>query len=241
MMTDRLGPTAQDYIHAFNQERLMAYPVVSDFEAYAGYAVDRERLEVAARVLACPLKVNPPNWQHGRVLYAAARRYLHDHVLEGPFTFLDIGTAKGFSALCLAWALSDSALSGAIHTCDVIDPTARIRRNTIADLDGLKTLEEMLAPWHESACIEAWQMPGVRWLESHPERIHFAFVDGKHSGSVVWMEGQLLAQRQQTGDVTIFDDVDRPEIWASVSSLKEYEVSKLTILPHRAYAIGVRR
>lgn len=248
MITDsRLGPTAQDYIHAFNQERLQVYPAVTAFEERMGYAVDRERLEAAARVLACPLKVHAPNWQHGRILYAAARRYIMDvgptiiGTLMEPMTVLDIGTAKGFSALCLAWALSDAGVAGTVHTCDVIDPTARIRRNTIADLDGLKTLSDMLAPWPESEYIEAWQMPGVRWLENHPERIHIAFVDGKHSGSVVWQEGRLLADRQQAGDLAIFDDVDRPDIWDAVQRLSAYQVERLTILPHRAYAIGVRR
>ena len=50
-----------------------SYPVVDEFEQRMGFAVDRERLEDAAGVLACLLKKNPPKWQHGRVLYALAR------------------------------------------------------------------------------------------------------------------------------------------------------------------------
>jgi len=239
VITDsRLGPTAADYQAAFNLERMQLYPMVSEFEDGLGYAVDRERLEGAARVLACPLKAHPPNWQHGRVLYAAARKYLA-HTTE-PVSFLDIGTAKGFSALCLAWAIADADVRGTVVTVDVIDPHGRIFRNSVADLGGLKTLYELLSDWPESTHIEAHKCPGVLWLEKHPERIHFAFVDGKHTGSVVWHEGLLLAEHQQPGDVVIFDDVDRPDVWDAVQRLKAYKAQRITILPHRAYAVAVR-
>ena len=57
-------------------------------------------VEAAARVLACPLKANPPNWQHGRVLYAGYRAYLAG--LQRRVLLLDIGTAKGFSAAAMS-------------------------------------------------------------------------------------------------------------------------------------------
>ncbi len=240
MITDsRLGPTVADYQAAFNLERMQLYPIVSEFEDGLGYALDRERLEGAARVLACPLKAHPPNWQHGRVLYSAARKYLA--VTTEPVLMLDIGTAKGFSALCMAWAMADAGATGKIVTVDVIDPHARIYRNSVADLGGLKTLYELLSEWPESTVIEAHKCPGVLWLDKHPERIHFAFVDGKHTGSVVWQEGRLLSERQQPGDVVIFDDVDRPDIWDAVTRLPTYKAERLMVLPHRAYAIAVRR
>src|SRR3989304_7206134 len=78
--------------------------LIPPVEAYeAAFALERTRLEAAARVLACPIKAGPPNWQHGRVLYALTRRYRL--TAEGPLYCLDIGTAKGFSALCLLWAV----------------------------------------------------------------------------------------------------------------------------------------
>jgi predicted O-methyltransferase YrrM len=153
---------------------------------------------------------------------------------------LDIGTAKGFSALCLAWALSDAGIDGRVVTVDVIDPTARIFRNTVADLDGLKTLAELLAPWTDAGRIEAVKSPGIRWLESHQERIHFAFVDGKHSGSVVKQEGQLLAARQTVGDLVVFDDVHLPDVWDSVHGLQDYYTERIDVLPARAYGVAVR-
>jgi prepilin-type processing-associated H-X9-DG protein len=240
MTTDtRYSPTVKDYTDAFEKERAQQYPVIDAFEKRMGYSLDRARLESAARTLACPLKVHPPNWQHGRVLYAAARRYLS--YSTGQFTLLDIGTAKGFSALCLKWAVNDAGVDGHVVTVDVIDPFARIYRNSVADLDGLKTLAELLRPWPESGVIEAVKTGGVQWLKTHPGRVHFAFVDGKHTGSVVAQEGQLLADRQEPGDVVIFDDVHLPDILEAVHGLDAYFfVDILQVLPARAYAMGVR-
>jgi hypothetical protein len=68
--------TACAYQDAFELERQQAYPVVDAFEARMGYALAKDRYEAAARVLACPVKRNPPNWHHGRIIYAAARKYL---------------------------------------------------------------------------------------------------------------------------------------------------------------------
>ncbi len=237
--------TAEDYQRIFDLERQQSYQMVDAFEQRMGFAVDRERLEAAARVLACPLKDSPPCWQHGRVLYAAARNFLYRMALEDHFGYmrtLDIGTAKGFSALCVLWAIEEEEYQTESFSVDVLPPSARVRRNTVAEVDGLKTLAEILAPWPEVSRITFVESTGIDWLKAHPERIHIAFVDGKHSGSVVRQEGVLLSQRQQTGDLCIFDDVHIGDVSAAVTSLHhEYKLEYLHVLPKRAYAIGVRR
>lgn len=233
------APTVQDYDAAFAKERANAYPMVDAFEQACGYALDRERLESAVRVLACPIKKAPPNWQHGRVLYAAARRYVSK--AETIVNVLDIGTAKGFSALCLQWALNDSNATGQVTSVDVIDPHSRVQRKTVAEVDGLLTLAETLTPWPEAASIRFVQSTGIDWLASHHERIHIAFVDGSHNADVVQREGEIIAARQSAGDLAIFDDVNRIDIWFSVNSLRDaYQFDVLQVLPTRSYAIGVR-
>lgn len=235
--------TAEAYRAAFEQERRNEYPMVDAFEGRCGYALDRTKLEAAAEVLACPVKKNPPNWQHGRVLYAAARAYLSrvPELIHGPahIDSLDIGTAKGFSALCLRWALDDSDEVGTVTSIDVVDPLARLPRNTIAEVDGLLTLEETLSPWPETRGIRFVQSTGIAWLKASTERIHVAFVDGSHRDDIVLAEGRLLAERQEAGDLAIFDDVDRPDILSAVRSLP-YRFEFLEVLPNRHYAIGVR-
>ncbi len=235
-----LQPTAADYARVFAEEQAREYPAIDAFERSCGVALDRTRLEDAARVLACPVKVNPPNWQHGRVLYALARAYLTNY--NGPVTLLDIGTAKGFSALCLAWALRDVGGLGAVVSVDVIDPRARTYRNTVADCGGAKTLAEILEPWPDADSITFVCSTGVAWLDRHPVRVNVAFVDGKHDGAVVHREGELLAGRQYQGDLVVFDDIQIAGVGLAVEQLGAvYDLSYVAPKPERIYAIGVRR
>jgi predicted O-methyltransferase YrrM len=236
-----IAVAASAYDVAFDLERQQVYPLVEAFEARMGSALTKDRYEPAARVLACPVKKNPPNWQHGRVVYAATRWYLTR--AHGTVTLLDIGTAKGYSALCLQWALIDSDVSGQVWSVDLIDPDVRAVRNTVAEVDGLKTLAETLAPWPESRAIRFEKKTGLEWLSEHrSERVHVAFIDGKHAGPVVRAEGELLATMQQAGDLAIFDDLQIEGVALEVHQLKShYEMQTLEILPHRKYAVGIRR
>ncbi len=238
-----VATTAADYAAAFATEQRQTYPMVDAFEIASGYKLDRSRLESAARVLSCPVKKSPPNWQHGRVLYAAASRYLATHCEDDAISILDIGTAKGFSALCLLWAMKDFGFTGHVTSVDVIDPHSRVERKTVSEIEGYRflTLAETLAPWPESDEIRFEHSTGIDWLEAHPERVHIAFVDGSHDGPEVLREGQLMAARQQTGDLAIFDDLQRPGIAFAVQSMGDlYRLDYLDVLPTRRYAIGVR-
>ena len=230
---------AAAYEAAFLRECGMTYPSVDAIELRTGYALAPERYLPAARVLACPLKVNPPNWQHGRVLYALTREYLDK--TTGPVQLLDIGTAKGYSALCLLWALTDAKLHGRVTSVDVIDPTGTDKRNTIAEVDGPKTLAEILAPWPEAERINFTQMTGQKWLTANAVRVHVAFVDGKHSFDAVTWESALLAERQKAGDLVVFDDVQIPAVDLAVMGLTSYTVTYVDVLPNRRYAIARRK
>ena len=202
--------------------------------------MDRDRLENAAKVLACPVKTNAPNWQHGRILYALTRQYLASH--PGFVQCLDIGTAKGFSALVMRWAIVDAGNDeGQVLSVDVLDPLARVRRNTVAEVDGLKTLEETLAPWPEAERIWFRQNTGVDGLKVLT-RVHVAFVDGKHSFAAVSEEVALLAARQQPGDRVMFDDAQIEGVAKAVHAASSfYDITPFALLPHRSYLLGVRR
>lgn len=232
-------PTRAAYDQVFAREAARRYPVVDELEWRYGYALHPDRLLPAARILACPVKANPPNWQHGRVLYALARAAFD--TVRGRVMVLDIGTAKGFSALCLRWAVDDAGASGTVVSVDVIDPRSREPRNTVAELEAPRTLTELLAPWPEAANISFICSTGVAYLEHYSGRIEFAFVDGKHTAEAVWKEGLLLAERQQPGDVVVFDDVHLPNVRTAVASLTAYKVEWLSVLPSRAYAIARRK
>lgn len=238
-MTTTIPRTTEGYFDAFRLERAETYPAVDAFEAEMGYAIPDWRLADAARVLACPLKVHPPNWQHGRVIYAAYRAHLAG--VTQPVLVLDIGTAKGFSALCAQWALIDSGVLGRVVSVDVIDPHAAVLRNTVAECDGLKTLAELHAKWPEASAIQFKKQTGLDWLTSGTDRVDMAFIDGKHTADVVWKEALSLAVRQRPGDLVIFDDLHLPLLREAVSRVSLYALDVLTISPLRAYGIGRRR
>jgi predicted O-methyltransferase YrrM len=154
---------------------------------------------------------------------------------------LDAGTAKGFSALCLQCALRDAGATGHAVSVDAIGPCSRVPRRTAADLDAPLTLFELLRPWPEAATITFHQMTGLDFLLSYQGRIDCAFVDGKHTGAVVAQEGMLLAERQQPGDLAIFDDVHLKDVRQAVSDLRAYNLEWISVSPLRAYAVGRRR
>lgn len=235
-----MTPTAEDYAQAFEGERQKGYPTIDAFETMCGYAVDRTRLEAAARVLACPVKAHAPNWQHGRVLYAMTRQYLDGSAVSF-MNVLDIGTAKGFSALCLQWALLDSGVSGRVVSVDVVDPFARVQRNSAAELDGLLTVPEFVALWREGAVMTFRHTGACDWPSLlHHDRIAVAFIDGKHTQEAVTKDAALVAKHQESGDVMVFDDLHLPGIAAAVADVRGYDVEHISILPNRAYAIATR-
>jgi predicted O-methyltransferase YrrM len=235
-----VNPVARQYDLIFEKERANTYPVMDEVERATGFAIDRRELELMARVLACPLKVNPPNWQHGRLIYSALRRYLAD-VKPSKMLCLDIGTAKGFSALVMQSALDDAGVDGAVVSVDVIDPQARATRNTVAEVDGLKTLAETLSPFARAADkVSFLWSSGTDYLGSSSGRINFAFVDGKHKYDAVRDDAALLATRQQPGDITIFDDVHLKGVRQAVDELKTYDVKHVHLKMDRSYAVAVR-
>lgn len=233
-----MSPTLADYERAFHEERAKFYPQIEAFERLCGHAIERETLEFAAKYLACPVKANGANWQHGRVLYAALRKYLE--TAEPDILCLDIGTAKGFSALCMRWALDGA--TGRVVSLDVLDPAAKVRRNTVLELDGYLTLAETLDRWPEAKDITFLCRTGIEWLRGGTDRIHFAYVDGKHTFATVNEEAHLLAKRQQPGDVAVFDDVQIEGVSKALKGAsKLYDFQTIVVSPVRAYALGVRR
>lgn len=232
------------YLAAFEKERQVEYPQVTALEVRLGFAAPIEPLLAAARDLACPLKVNCPNWQHGRVLYALLRGYLSEERQHGQV--VDIGTAKGYSAVVMAWALRDGERrSLPLFSVDIVDPFERVARNSIAELEGLKTVPEFVEPHLHGAPAPNFRGGGsIAWLKnavSGHRRIGFAFVDGKHDPRVVHDEIDLIARCQAPGDHCVFDDMQIEGLRQQVRRQKHYAIEFLEVLPKRSYALGIRQ
>lgn len=258
-------PTQEEYDREFLEEACAEYPALDEYERSAGFKLERKRLEEAARVLACPVKINPACWQHGRLLYAAVRRYLiwWEVTQEGTRArasehrcFLDIGTAKGFSALMMQYAVNDSIfvpLAFPVVSVDVIDPLARVRRNTPAEVTGLCTLAEILRPWPAAERITFLKSSGREWLRSYRGRICLAFIDGKHTFAEVEAELSLLANHQRHGDVIVLDDLQIEGVakalegfrhaydWVVIEASPSKEPEVRRARGPRRYAVALRR
>lgn len=244
-------PTRAEYDAIFETERVREYPVVDALEKRLGYAIDRAWLERVARVLACPLKKNPPCWQHGRVIYAVLRSRLRAFEPgRDDLSLLDVGTAKGFSALCARRALQDAGQDGDVWSVDVIAPQSRERRNTVVEVDWPRTLYETIDHAGEEVVLKDvmqvffLQSTGVDWLRGNGgQRVHFAFVDGKHRNDVVEEELLLLSKAQRPGDRIVVDDVQIEGVRRAVETSRvRYDFEVIAPIPgRREYAVGTRR
>lgn len=238
--------TAEEYRAAFERERANDYKVMDAIEEELGFTLEHDWLLEAAADLSCPVKRNPPCWQHGRLLYAYLRRYLADNQ---PFrvpepTIVEIGTAKGFSACVMAWALVDwfKGRTGSIHSVDMIDPEARVARNTPAELEGLKTVPELVAPFMPpEACVAFYGGGSEAFLEAWGDRrINFAFIDGKHDFEHVTKEARMISLCQKPGDLMIFDDLQFPGVRKAVSRISGYGLRPIRLTKDRIYAVAVK-
>src|SRR3546814_3486831 len=86
-------------------------------EASQGFAIDRGWMEQLALHTQVVIKQSRLNYNHGRLLYAVLRRYLAECRSEQAVIF-ETGTARGFSALCMARALQDAGAGGYVVTVD---------------------------------------------------------------------------------------------------------------------------
>lgn len=243
----------EEYRRAFEAESARVYPTVDLFIGAKGHQDIGQVLIEAAAVLACPLKARPPNWQHGRVLYFLARQLIAHQVFAewrdgAPFVrFLDIGTAKGFSAVVLCHAIVDGGARGEVHTLDVVDPRARVSRNTIAEIDGFKTVEELTAPFMpKRADFEFYAHACAGMFFDRvvpPGRIHLAFVDGKHKLTDVLAEATGISHRQHKGDVIMFDDLQIPAVAEAVQKFLAfggYGGAPLPVNADRVYYVAAK-
>lgn len=248
-MDDKPIATVQQFNDAFWAECQQEYPAVDAFMK-ANKLQDPEVIPFldAAGTLACPVKANPPCWQHGRLVYGLALEALSGVGRKEAAVLIDVGTAKGFSALMMQWAIDNSMKRGRVYSVDVIDPDDRVRRNTVteAKLGRYLTLGEILLPWIEARKINFYgggsdaffKLPEISVLP----RVHFAFIDGKHTYESAAGAAIAISKKQQSGDVMLFDDVHMIEVRrAFVNTQALYDLETVVALPQRAYGIARRR
>ena len=102
--------TKDEYFRLANEVSKRTYPEIDSYEKKMGFAIDTEWLHEVALHTQVVIKESPLCYAHGRVLYTALSKYLSERRVTSStdrLTIWETGTARGFSALCMAKELND--------------------------------------------------------------------------------------------------------------------------------------
>ena len=105
------------YLEIWKKAKNQYYPVVDQFEKETGFSLDLHWFHELALHTQVVIKDSEICYQHGRLLYTFLSNYVQK-INIGSLNILETGTARGFSSLCMAKALQDSAKEGKIITLD---------------------------------------------------------------------------------------------------------------------------
>ncbi len=234
------------YLRLHEEARAVDYPEITAFEKETGFAVDRAWMEELALHTQVVIKQSRLNYQHGRILYAALRRYIEESKPGGQLQILETGTARGFSTVCTARALHDAGQTGTIVTVDLLPHSRPIYWNCIDDHDGPKSRKELLG--HYSDLLQNILFVEGPTKERIPQlgmqRINFAFLDAAHTFEDVMEEFSFVKGHQKSGDTIVFDDVTPdmfPGVVQAVDHIEKaegYAIQRLQVSEQRGYAIA---
>lgn len=197
--------------------------------------------------LACNIQISvkksQPNWVHGFVLWAL----LSDIIKRNGFTnWLEVGTAKGFSAAVLESAGRDSRCAGI--SIDVLPHEDRMVWNCRTDKYGPRSRRELLEKEIDSmnvVFIQGYSKDVLKRL--YAENLGLIFLDGQHTYNAVKFEADWASRVQVRGDWLVFDDCSEhrfPGVWKAVSEFRKegkYDVNFLDLGEGRQFAICRKR
>lgn len=210
-----------------------SYQDIDKYEESTGYAIDKDWYHNLALHTQVVIKGSELCYEHGRVLYSTLRRFLEG---ADSVRVVETGTARGFSALCMAKAIQDSGKTGSIVTHDILPHNVRMYWNCIDDHDGQKTRAELLEPWADLTKMVTF-VTGDSKVTFHPQECDFAFLDGAHTYEDVRSEyGKLKNPR-----VVVFDDytpTQFPGICRAVDEIGSQKgLRKVFLRSNRGYVI----
>ena len=245
--------TANKYQKLAEQVQMQNYPEIECFERDSGFQIPIDWLDELAFQTQVVIKSSPLCYAHGRVLYSTLSNYLQQHPPIQPMeriTIWETGTARGFSALCMAKALQDQQRSGLIVTFDVLPHQTTMYWNCVADHErGALTRAELLYPWRELLETYIIFQQGDTRLELpklKAERIHFAFLDGAHTYKDVMFEFSQVERYQLSGDIIVYDDYTPSHYPGLVKAVNEiceqYHYRRTDLKAHsdRGYVVAVK-
>jgi predicted O-methyltransferase YrrM len=231
------------YISKHLEAKNKIYVEIDNFEKITSFKIEKDWLDNLALHTQVVKKKSEINYQHGRILYSALRKYIKKNKIKF-LNVLEIGTALGYSSICMSKAINDSKTLGNIVSLDIISGKNKIYWNCIDDHQGPKTRDELLSTWKEELKnISFLTGPSSFTLKKFKkDRINFAYIDGMHDYLNVNKEFNFISSRQISGDIVILDDVNEkfPEVIKFIKDQEKlaiYNVEKIKSSEDRAYAI----
>ena len=149
--------------------------------------------------------------EHGLLLYELVHR--PDH--ERPLVILDIGTARGFSAITMARALLDANLDGMVYSIDVTDHHSQLvwhgeKNEPTEPLAGLSiSRSEVWSRWFGEEASRVTPICGQSHevLENWSTGpVDVAFIDGEHTHEAVKRDLVVLDHLMTPTGVIVLDD-----------------------------------
>ena len=166
------------------------------------------------------------NFERGMLLYGLI-------AINRPKTVLEIGTAEGYSTLCMAWAMTDYDIPGIIITIDPKSHDAKIKWPTLSynEKDHGVTLsrKELWEKYADKKWIEKIRViSGFSHDVLKNEKqltVDFAFIDGSHVFEAVKNDFFLVLRSVSNKFQILFDDYN-PDSEYGVTKLIEEEVKE---------------
>tara|TARA_B100000886_G_scaffold127628_2_gene86050 strand:+ start:2305 stop:3192 length:888 start_codon:yes stop_codon:yes gene_type:complete len=205
------------YKENFEKSNQLENSQISKHYLFSKYSPDIEFIEKTAFTLQNVIKKTKNSYIHGYILYSYVSEYINLLLeLEGShadqINILDIGTARGFSSLCMAKSLDDNKFNGKIFTFDILPNRISFFWNSHVDLSQGKTSRlELLKPWEDIVnkyliFFSTATFNSLRVVDI--PKIHFAFIDGSHFFKDVIFEIKYIFKRLNENSILILDDYD---------------------------------
>ena len=186
---------------------LVVVPLPYKLEGLQAAEISEEWYRTAARVLR-----GGDGGEHGLLLYKLTMEGARS---DGSLVVLDVGTARGFSAITMARAMLDGELEGRVYSVDVIghhEPLNWHGTKQEADepLAGVEvSRSEIWGRWfaEESALVTTINGRSMEVLKDWQHGpIDYTFLDGSHEYEDVRGELEALDSLMAEGGVIVVDD-----------------------------------
>ena len=235
---------SEDYYKSiYNKAKKEKFEIIDNLEIKNGFKIEKDWLDDLALHTQVVKKSSPINYQHGRLLYSILSKYIKESKIKN-INILEIGTARGFSSICMSKSLIDTNTEGKINTIDIIPNNIKIFWNCIDDHDGKKTRYELLSKWDKERKNVNFLTGPSRFILKGLKtgRINFSFIDGMHDYQSVLREFNFISSKQIKDDLIIFDDVDIKfsgvlNFVNEEKNKKIYDIKIIKVNEERSYAI----